>query len=178
LVAAPLVDERPELFVLGSSQYGPKFAAVNGMSAAFAHHMSPEFAFDLLREYRRTFTPGGLLEGPYSSMSVLAFASPDQDAVLRFEAAWTLTMQNLRRAVREPLRPEAVREFARSAEFLAGRRDDGRMITGEPKAVAQRLLEMKEQAEADEIVVVTPGLDREERKVSYRAIADAWRQAA
>src|SRR5579859_6740974 len=29
LVAAPVIDEQPELFVLGSSQYGPKFAAVN-----------------------------------------------------------------------------------------------------------------------------------------------------
>ena len=30
LVAAPVVDEQPELFVLGSSGYGPRFAAVNG----------------------------------------------------------------------------------------------------------------------------------------------------
>lgn len=40
LVAAPLVDGRPELFVLGSSSYGPLFAAVNGMSAVFAHHIA------------------------------------------------------------------------------------------------------------------------------------------
>ena len=58
LVAAPVVDERPELFVLGSSGYGPRFAAVNGMSAVFAHHMSPEIAFEALREYR------GELHGP------------------------------------------------------------------------------------------------------------------
>src|SRR5882757_9835444 len=37
LVAAPVNSERPELFMLGSSPYGPRFAAVNGMSAAFAH---------------------------------------------------------------------------------------------------------------------------------------------
>ena len=57
LVAAPVVDERPELFVLGSSEYGPRFAAVNGMSAVFAHHMSPELAFEALRGYRREFSP-------------------------------------------------------------------------------------------------------------------------
>ena len=38
----------------------------------------------------------------------------------------------------------------------ASRHDDGRMVTGEPKVVAERLLEMKAQAQADEIVVVTP----------------------
>ena len=178
MVAAPVIDEQPEMFVLGSSAYGPKFAAVNGMSAAFAHHMSPELAFEALRQYRREFPPTTLSQEPYSAMSVLAFASPDEEAVLDFEAAWTLTMQNLRRNIREPLRPEQVLEVSRSAEFRAGRQDDGRMVTGEPKAVAERLLEMKAGAEADEIVVVTPSLDRDRRIGSYTSIADAWRKAA
>ena len=178
MVAAPAIDERPELFMLGSSAYGPKFAAINGMSAVFAHHMSPDLAVEALREYRREFTPSSVGQEPYSAMSVLAFASDDAEAVLDFEAAWTLTMQNLRRNIREPLRPEQVLEVSRSAEFKASRRDDGRMVTGEPKAVAERLLEMKDQAQADEIVVVTPSLDRDRRIGSYIAIADAWRQAA
>jgi luciferase family oxidoreductase group 1 len=183
LVAAPLVDEWPELFVLGSSPYGPRFAAVNGMPAVFAHHMSPELAFEALREYRRSFTPrtdSGAPYGavPYSAMSVLAFASDDDEAIVDFEAAWTLTIQNIRRGIREPLRPEQVQDFARSEQFRASRRDDGRMVTGEPKAVAERLLEMKQLAQADEIVVVTPSLDRERRKGSYAALADAWRRAA
>jgi luciferase family oxidoreductase group 1 len=177
LVAAPIVDEQPEVFVLGSSEYGPRFAAVNGMSAVFAHHMSPELAFEALRGYRREFTPRTPDGTPYSAMSVVAFASEDDEAVAEFEAAWTLTMRNIRRGVREPLRPEQVTEFARSPEFRAGRRDSGRMVTGEPKAVAERLLEMRQAAEADEIVVVTPSLDRARRTGSFAAIADAWRTA-
>jgi luciferase family oxidoreductase group 1 len=178
LVAAPLVGEQPELFVLGSSPYGPRFAAVNGMSAVFAHHMSPDIAFESLRAYRREFQPRQPGASPYSAMSVLAFASDDAEAIGEFEAAWTLTMRNIRRGMREPLRPEEVSEFARSAEFRAGRQDDGRMVTGEPKAVAERLLEMRQQAEADEIVVVTPSLDRDRRRASFVALADAWRRAA
>jgi luciferase family oxidoreductase group 1 len=179
MVAAPVVDERPELFVLGSSPYGPKFAAINGMSAAFAHHMSPDLAVEALRQYRREFTPSSVgQQEPYSAMSVLAFASEDEEAVLDFEAAWTLTMQNLRLNIREPLRPEEVLKMSRSAEFRASRQDDGRMVTGEPKAVAERLRELKEQAQVDEIVVVTPSLGRDRRIGSYTAIADAWRRAA
>lgn len=178
LIAAPLVDERPELFVLGSSPYGPRFAAVNGMSAVFAHHMSPDLAVEALRAYRREFTPRTDGASPYSAMSVLAFASDDEDAVREFEAGWTLTIANLRRGIREPLRPEQVREFARSEGFRTGRNGDGRMVTGEPKAVAERLLEMKQAAQADEIVVVTPSLDRDHRRRSYQALADAWRQAS
>ena len=173
LVAAPVVDEVPQLFVLGSSGYGPRFAAVNGMSAVFAHHMSPELAVPVLKDYRRTFTPRHDGDQPYSAMSVLSFASEDPDAVAEFEAGWTLTIQNLRRNIREPLRPEQVREFARSAAFRA-QQDDGRMVTGEPKAVVERLLELKEQAEVDEIVVITPNLDRARRTASFEAIAGAW----
>jgi luciferase family oxidoreductase group 1 len=177
LVAAPVIDERPELFVLGSSPYGPQFAAVNGFPAVFAHHMSPELAVPALRAYRRQYKPREDGAQPYSAMSVLAFASEDPEAVIDFEAAWTLTIQNIRRGIRETLAPERVRELAGSPDFRASRNDDGRMVTGEPKAVAERLLEMKHEAEVDEIVVVTPSLDRERRKASYAAIADAWRAA-
>ena len=178
LVAAPLVREWPELFVLGSSRYGPRFAAARGMKAVFAHHISPDLAFEALRQYRREFTPragGGL---PYSAMSVLAFASHDDEAILDFEAAWTLTLQNIRRGTHEPLPPEQIHAFARSEQFRASRHYDERMVTGEPKAVAERLLEMKQLAQVDEIVIVTPSLERERRTGSYIALADAWRQAA
>jgi luciferase family oxidoreductase group 1 len=178
LVAAPLIEERPELFVLGSSGYGPQFAAVNGFAAVFAHHMSPELAIPALRSYRRQFTAREEGAQPYSAMSVLAFASEDPDAVVDFEAAWTLTIQNIRRGIREPLAPERVRELASSPDFRRIRNEDGRMVTGEPKAVAEGLLDLKNQAEVDEIVVVTPSLDRERRKASYAAIADAWRAAS
>jgi luciferase family oxidoreductase group 1 len=178
LIAAPVVAERPELFVLGSSAYGPRFAAVNGMSAVFAHHMSPEIAVELLQAYRRDFTPRTDGALPYSAMSVLAFASDDDEAVLDFEAAWTLTIQNIVRGNRVPLKPEQVHEFARSDAFRESPRDRTRMVTGEPKIVAERLLEMKVLAQVDEIVVVTPSLDRTRRTDSYLALAQAWRQAA
>jgi luciferase family oxidoreductase group 1 len=179
LVAAPVVEETPQVFMLGSSQYGPAFAAANGLSAVFAHHQSPDLAFDVLRDYRRDFRPRHAGDAPYSAMSVLAFASEDEDAVIEFEAAWALTMANLARNKREPLRPEEVTQHARSDAFRSRRRErDPRMATGAPKLVAERLLEMRERAQVDELVVVSPSLDRGRRIESYRALADAWRTAA
>ncbi|HVW80206.1 MAG TPA: LLM class flavin-dependent oxidoreductase [Mycobacteriales bacterium] len=177
LVAAPVVDEAPELFILGSSGYGTKFAAVNGMSAVFAHHMSPDIAIDALVAYRREFEPRIPGSKPYSAMSVLAFASEDDEAIAEFEAGWTLTMRNIRSGIREPLRPEQVREYARSAEFRGNRNPDGRMVTGSPDAVVARLRDLKTAAAVDEIVIVTPGTDRARRTGSFVAIADAWRRS-
>ena len=37
--------------------------------------------------------------------------------MLDFEAAWTLTIQNIRRGIHEPVRPEQIREVARWAEL-------------------------------------------------------------
>ncbi len=177
LVAAPVVAERPEMFMLGSSHYGQRFAAVNGMSAVFAHRVSPDLAFEVLRDYRRDFTPRAGRAHAYSAMSVLAFASDDDEAVLEFEAAWALTLQNISRAKREALRPEEVRAFAQSEAFRGSHRDDTRMVTGSAKVVAERLLEMKELAQVDELVVVTPSLGRQRRKDSYLAAANPWRLA-
>lgn len=179
LLAAPVVPEMPEVFLLGSSPYGPRFAAFNGLRAVFAHHQSPDLALEVLTAYRRDFRPRTEGDAPYSAMSVLSFASDDEESVLEFEAAWALTMANLARGAREPLRPEEVAAYARSAEFRGRRRErDPRMVTGEPKLVAERLLEMKERARVDEIVVVTPGLDRARRIDSLRAVAGAWADAA
>ncbi len=178
LVAAPVVDEKPQLFMLGSSPYGPRFAAVNGLSAVFAHHMSPDLAVPLLQEYRRDFTPRLPGDEPHSAISVLAFASDDEDAVLEFRAGWALTMQNLSRGIREPLRPEQVRALASSDDFRRSVHDDGRMVTGEAKLVVERLAELKEQAQTDEVVVVTPVLDRARRTASFQELAVAWADAA
>jgi luciferase family oxidoreductase group 1 len=178
LVAAPVVDQQPEIFVLGSSHHGPKFAAINGLSTAFAHHMSPEIAFDVLRAYRRDFNPRYEGAAPYSVMSVLAFASDNPEDTLEFEAAWSLTIANIRRGVREPIPPERVQEYARSPEFRAERRSDGRMVTGTADAVVMRLREMRAAAEVDELVLVTPSLDRARRSASFTAIGAAWAASA
>lgn len=177
LVAAPVVDERPEVFVLGSSPYGPRFAAVNGLRTVFAHHQSPDLAVDLLRTYRREFRARTPDARPWSAVSVVGFASHDDDAVRLFEAGWTLTLLNMRRGRREPLRPEEVREFAGSDEFRLNRHADDRMITGEPKLVVERLRELQEKTQTDEVVLATPSIDRAHRAESLGLIAEAWRRS-
>jgi hypothetical protein len=52
--------------MLGSSEYGGRFAAVNGLRTAFAHQINPEPAVDVLRDYRREFRPSSLSAEPRS----------------------------------------------------------------------------------------------------------------
>lgn len=105
---------------------------------------------------------------------VLAFASDDPAEVTRFEAGWALTMLNLGRGIRTPLRPEDVDAFAASPAFLDAPRDRNRMAIGTADEVVARLRELQQESETDEVVVVTPGLDRTARIASFEAIAAAW----
>lgn len=172
LVTAPQVAESPRVFVLGSSPYGPMFSAVNGFPTVFAHHMSPDLAMEALRRYRVDFQPRREGDEPWSAMSVLTYAGEPGD-VAEFEAGWALTMRNLARGVREPLRPEDVQAYARSGAVTPGA--DPRMVTGPADEAVRRLRELKDQAQVDELVLVTPGLDRARRAASLQRIADAWR---
>ena len=139
------------------------------MRAVFAHHMSPDLAVPALRQYRGQFIGEG---ATYAAMTVLAFASEDEEAQREFVAGWTLTLHNLRRGVREPLRPEQVSGLARSGQLELPA--DGSMAVGTPKQVVEQLHELAAQAQADELVVVTPSLDRARRTGSYVALAEAW----
>ena len=115
----------PDVFVLGSSGYGTRFAAVNGLGAVFAHHMSPELAVEALREYRSTFRPGYVGQ-PWSAVSVIVHATDDPDEAEAAIASWALLIGRLRAGDRGP-RPtfDQIREYARSSEFPRARQCAG-----------------------------------------------------
>ena len=179
LVAAPVVDERPELFVLGSSGYGTRFAAVNGMSAVFAHHMSPDLAVR-----RAARLPPALPPAARRRRAVLG----DVGAGLRQRrpggGGRVRGRLDADHAEPAPQHPRAaaprggrgVRAVRPSSAPPRGARTPG-WSTGEAKPVVERLLEIKEQAQVDEIVVVTPPRPAPPDR-QLPAIADAWRAAA
>jgi len=170
--ATPLVDGQPELLMLGSSGWGSAFAAVNGMTTVFAHHMSPDMAVDALRAYRRDFQPSELGDRPRVIVSALALASHDPEVVADFRAGWALMMRNLRRGARTRPTVEEIRVFRESAEYaeleptLAGR-----IFAGPPADVARELTALADAAEADELVLVAPTPDLDAKLTSLALLA-------
>jgi len=93
---------------------------------------------------RREFTPRAPGGSPYSAMSVLGCRWRRGDRWVR--GGLGADHPELPPRKREPLPPEEVSDFARSEEFCSRRHDGGQMVTGEPKAVAARLLDMRQRA--------------------------------
>ncbi|WP_143174968.1 LLM class flavin-dependent oxidoreductase [Cryptosporangium aurantiacum] len=170
--ATPAVPGMPELWILGSSDYGARFAAVNGLAASFAHQINPELAGPVLRAYRRDFRPSEFLDAPRSSVSTIAFASEDAAEVAEFEAYWTLNMAKLRSGRLGPISPEELKEFAASSGYPAAREQmAGRLNAGSPEVVATRLRALVEDTEADELIVATPTPSYAQRTRSYELLA-------
>lgn len=170
--ATPVVPGQPELLMLGSSGWGSAFAAVNGMTSVFAHHMSPELAVDALRAYRRDFQPSDLGAEPRVIVSALALASHDPDVTADFTAGWALMMRNLRRGARTRPTAEEIRAYRLSSEFAEiAPTLNGRIFAGEPTAVAQQLDELGNAAGADELVIVAPTPDLDAKLQSLELLA-------
>lgn len=161
--------------MLGSSGWGSAFAAVNGMTSVFAHHMSPELAVDALRAYRRDFKCSELGTEPRVIVSALALASHDPDVVADFRAGWALGMRYIRSGARRRPSAEEIREFRTSSEYAEIEPTlVGRVFAGPPDQVAAELTALADEAGADELVIVAPTSDHDAKLTSLELLAKEW----
>lgn len=66
------------LYILGSSLFGAKLAAVYGLPYAFASHFAPNALMDALEVYRREFVPSEQLDKPYAMVALNALVAEDE----------------------------------------------------------------------------------------------------
>jgi alkanesulfonate monooxygenase SsuD/methylene tetrahydromethanopterin reductase-like flavin-dependent oxidoreductase (luciferase family) len=86
-------------------------------------------------------------------------------------------MANIRRGIQNQLQASEIAHASHSPEFRDESFARDYMVVGRPQAVVERLLELQAESQADELVLVSPGLDRARRIASYQAIAEEWQRA-
>jgi luciferase family oxidoreductase group 1 len=143
------------LYILGSSLFGAKLAALLGLPYAFASHFAPQALEDAVALYRREFQPSEQLSEPYviAGVGVIA-ADTTQDARELFEA----TKRN--RVVQMVGRG---RSFTDEEVELLLDSPAGRQVmqmlhytaVGNPGEVRAYLDAFTERAQADELIVVS-----------------------
>ncbi|PRX96277.1 luciferase family oxidoreductase group 1 [Allonocardiopsis opalescens] len=172
ITVAPQVPELPQLWMLGSSDYGARYAAEHGLPYAFAQQINPDAATAMLTLYRRDFTPSRFAERPRSSFSVIAFASDDAAEAEDFAAYWTLTMSKMRSNRRTPTSMADAREFQGAPGYAAAREAMGpRLFTGTPSQIGNRLRRLAEAGAADEVMIATPHPELAARERSFELLA-------
>ncbi|HEY1228988.1 MAG TPA: LLM class flavin-dependent oxidoreductase, partial [Ramlibacter sp.] len=154
--ALPMASTAPQLWMLGSSDYGAQLAGHLGMPYAFAHFITNgEGCRQALHLYRSTFRPG-LIDKPHATVCLWALAADTEDE------AWHLfkTRERARidRAVGRlgPLLPpeQAERPYSPSEQHEAAVLRE-QAIVGSATQVRDRLLAVAEDLQVDELVVVT-----------------------
>jgi luciferase family oxidoreductase group 1 len=179
--AQPDGPTRPEVWVLGSSDFGAQLAAYFGLPYCFAHFITEgQGSAEALEFYREGFrahpgTPGRLAE-PLAALAVVALAAPSE------AEAWRLfrsrELWRIRRDQGEFTRLPSVAEAEAHDYTEAERQRVAKLrasaIVGTAEQVLARLERLAAEHGAREIAVLTPCHDPAARQASYRLLAEAW----
>ena len=174
IVAIPAGVQSPEVFMLGSSDYGAHMAARLGLGYAFARHINPDDAVGMLQAYRSRFEPSRERAEPYAILALSAIcAETDDEAEELASSAYLsgLRFAQGRRDLPLPSVAEALAYHYDADDEALRRSYAARHIVGSARSVAARACELCEQSGADELMVMTHIHDPAARQRSYTLLA-------
>jgi luciferase family oxidoreductase group 1 len=168
--------DRPSVWLLGSSGFSARLAGELGLPFSFAHHFSAANTLPALDLYRQSFRPSAVLDRPYASIGVSAFAAEDEKEARRQVLTGALSMVRLRTG-RPGLVPTP--EEAEAHEFNVIEEDfvDSwltNVVYGTPDAVREGLDGLIKRTGVDEIKITANVHGPEAKLRSYELIADAY----
>ncbi len=176
ITAQPQGPSNPAMWILGSSNYGAQLAAHLGLPYAFAYFFSDgQGVEEALALYRNNYRPSALHPTPQATICVWALAADTMEQAERLlmtREYWRVGFEQGRpSALVSPDDAAAYPYSGPERERIAQLRANALIGTG--AQVAQRLRELGQRLELDEIVVNTWAFDAEARQHSYRLLAEA-----
>ena len=177
--AQPAGPTSPEVWVLGSSDYGAQVAGYFALPYCFAHFITDgRGAAEAMALYRQGFTPGRIA-APQGAICVWAQAAETEAEAWRLFRSREIWRLGRDRGVFSPL-PSP--EEAESQDLTPGERTRverlrAEAICGAPETVAARLRAIAGSHGVEEIAILTTVHDPAARRRSYALIAEAMRAA-
>lgn len=174
VTATPGRGTHVPLYILGSSLFGAKLAAVLGLPYGFASHFAPDALQQAVTLYRNEFQPSEQLDSPYVIAGVNVIAADDEDTAQRqFQAAMVeraklflhrgggprLTDDEALAALNSP----AGKQIQSMTKYFA---------VGTPDQVESYLDDFAKLADADELIVVPNAPDRKLQLRSLEIVAE------
>lgn len=178
--AYPAGESVPQVWMLGSSDYGAQVAAHFGLPYAFAWFFTegrggPE-AIEL---YRQFYKPSARHPKPHTALCVWALAAATEEEAVRQFASRARFRLFRDRGVFLPLEaPEAAATHPYSDRERAQLAAYRTPFVGTGRQVADAIRELADQLAIDEIAIVTWAYEESVRRDSYRLIADAFGMTA
>jgi luciferase family oxidoreductase group 1 len=166
----------PEVWLLGSSDFSARLAAGLGLGFAFAHHINPSPAVEVLRLYREQFRPSGYLSEPQSLIAVSAVCAETDELADELARSADLTWLRFAQGRLGPLPSvaEATVYPYTSEEREVVRMNRARTFVGAPATVHEQLTRLAGEARVGELMVTTMIHEHEARRRSYELLAEAF----
>jgi luciferase family oxidoreductase group 1 len=158
-------EERPEIWLLGSSAQSAVWAAQLGLPYAFADFINPRGA-EIVASYRQRAAE------PRTAIGVWAICAETDAEAERLATSIAMSFAMLRQG-----RPIAVPTPERASRYLAQHGDPAsgrRRIVGSPETVRAGIEAVAAEYGTDEVILVTITHDHAARRRSYELIADAF----
>jgi luciferase family oxidoreductase group 1 len=174
IAAHPRGPTSPQLWILGSSDYGAQVAAYFGLPYAFAYFFREGAGVDeALALYRRNYRPSARYPAPYATICVWALAADSAEEARRLLTAREHWRVGFEKGLREPLiSPEqAAAHPYTPAESALLERLRAVALAGAAVQVADQLQALARRLELEEIVINTWTFDAEARRHSYALLA-------
>jgi luciferase family oxidoreductase group 1 len=173
--AQPAVDGAPEVWILGSSDYGGALAAQLGLKFAFAHFINPHGGETVADAYLTDYNAQGRAPQPHHAVAIFAVCAATQAQAQDLAAGVDLRRLQMAYGLNKPIPTPAE---ARAAEAHYSERDRmviaqqrARSVIGTPAHVAARVAELAAEFQTDEVVVLTVCGDYAARETSYTLLA-------
>ena len=174
VVAQPTGPSTPDIWILGSSEYGAQLAAYFGLPYAFAYFFSEGTGVEQALElYRKNYRPSEKNPKPVATICVWALAADTEEEALHQFKTRERAIIDRRQGIRLPLLPpeEAERPYS-SAELATAEKLRRKAIVGSADQVAAGLKDLAKRLDLEELVVVTWTYDPAPRRRSCELLAE------
>ncbi len=175
--AHPTGRTHPELWILGSSDYGARLAAHFGLPYAFAYFFSDGRGVEeALALYRDRYRPSAAHPAPHATICVWALAADSEHEarrLLQTREHWRVGFEQGLRNALVPPEVAAVHPYTDAERRIVDtlRRN---ALVGTGEQVGERLAALADRLALDELVVVTWTFDPAPRHRSYELLAEAF----
>jgi luciferase family oxidoreductase group 1 len=163
------------VWILGSSLFGARLAAMLGLPYAFASHFAPAQMMEAIRVYRTSFEPSERLDRPCLMLGFNVFAAETTEDAELLATSVQQAFVNLRTGNPGKL-PPPVPGYAET--LPPGGRALLRQVlscsaTGDRETVRSKLEAFVERTGADELMITSQIYDHRARLRSYEIVAEA-----
>ncbi len=164
------------IWLLGSSTFSAKLAALKGLPFAFASHFAPDAMMDAINTYKANFTPSKQLEEPYIIVCINVICASTQEEAEYLATTEKQKFLNIQRGDNK-LIPKPTDDMDSLWEDWEKRSIEHKLresIWGTPEMVKEKLENLVERTGANEIMINSWIYDSKLKINSYKLIAESW----